>query len=110
MKAVLHERACELKKNATNAENRLWYFVRDRRLKGHKFVRQYIIEPYIVDFLCRDKKLIVELDGSHHLDSILYDTERTDYLEMKGYRVLRFWNNEILYDIKHVLERILEFL
>lgn len=86
MKAVLHERARKLKKNATNAENRFWYFVRNRRLKGHKFVRQYIIEPYIVDFLCRNKKLIIELDGSYNLDNILYDTERTDYLKMKGYR------------------------
>jgi len=110
MKASLNERARELKKNATAAENKFWYFVRDRRLKGYKFVRQYIIEPYIVDFICREKRLIVELDGSQHLDNIFYDRERTEYLEAKHYKVLRFWNNEVLYDINHVLEKVIEFL
>lgn len=88
----------------------MWCFVRNRRLNGNKFVRQYIIEPYIVDFICREKKLIIELDGSHHADAVSYDLERTCYLEGQGYRVLRFWNNEVLNSINSVLERILQSL
>ncbi len=110
MQTILHRRARILKENITDAENRMWYFVRNRRLNGHKFVRQYIIEPYIVDFICREKRMIIELDGSHHLDTVMYDQERTEYLEGKGYKVLRFWNNEVLHDIDNVLEMILQFL
>lgn len=110
MQTILHRRARILKENITDAENRMWYFVRNRRLNGHKFVRQYIIEPYIVDFICREKRMIIELDGSHHLHTVMYGQERTEYLEGKGYKVLRFWNNEVLHDIDNVLEMILQFL
>lgn len=110
MKAILNERARALRKNSTEAENKIWDLVRNRRLNGVKFTRQYIIEPYIVDFICREKKFIIELDGSHHVDTMIYDQERTEYLEAKGYKVLRFWNNEILNNIDSVLEKILQSL
>ena len=110
MTALLNERARDLRSRSTDAEHRMWYFVRSRRLKGYKFVRQYIVGPYIVDFICREKKLIIELDGSQHADAVIYDQERTYYLESQGYRVLRFWNNEVLNNINGVLEMILESL
>ena len=92
MKTVLKDRARTLRRHATEAENKIWYFLRNRRLKGYKFTRQHIIEPYIVDFICRDKKIIIELDGGQHADenAVLYDQERTQYLEGQGYKVLRF--------------------
>lgn len=107
---MLNERARILRKNSTDAEIRMWYFLRDRRLDGFKFKRQFIIEPYIVDFICREKKLIIELDGTHHLEQVEYDNDRTDYLANLGYRVLRFWNNQVLTETESVLECILEFL
>jgi len=112
MKVVLNERARILRKNSTDAENRMWYFLRNRRLNGYKFNRQYVIEPYIVDFICRQQKLIIELDGNHHNDesTINYDQKRTLYLIDKGYQILRFWNNDVLNNINNVLEKILQSL
>jgi very-short-patch-repair endonuclease len=68
--------------------------------------RQYPIGPYIVDFICLSQKLIIELDGSQHLDPIIYDAERTQYLEDFGFRVLRFWNNEVFQQLPSVLLKI----
>jgi very-short-patch-repair endonuclease len=73
---------------------------------GYKFRRQEVIGPYIVDFLCLKVKLIVEADGGQHIEQKAYDNERTTELEAKGYRVLRFWNNEILTELDAVLETI----
>ena len=108
IKEGMMERARVLRKNATNAENRLWYFIRAKRLKGYKFKRQYILGPYIVDFICLEKRLIIELDGSQHIETVEYDKERTHFLNSKGYRVLRFWNNEVLNNIENVLNAILD--
>lgn len=96
-----------LRKKATEAENQLWYFLRNRRLKGYKFKRQEILTPYIVDFICPYKKLIIELDGGQHALSHQYDEKRTACLEQQGYKVLRFWNNEVFNQIEGVLDRIL---
>ncbi|HVT61982.1 MAG TPA: DUF559 domain-containing protein [Legionellaceae bacterium] len=106
----MKERARVLRKNRTDAENRIWYFLRNRRLCGYKFVREYVIDNYIADFVCRDKKLIVEIDGSQHIEAIEYDQKRTNYLTSNGYRVVRFWNNEVFNDIQCVLETILNAL
>lgn len=106
----MKERARSFRKNPTDAENRLWYFLRDRRLNGYKFVREYIIDIYIVDFVCRQKKIIIELDGSQHADTIKYDEKRTKFLEEKGYHVLRIWNDEVFTNIEGVLEAILNLL
>ena len=88
--------ARDLRKRSTDAEKTLWQQLRGRRLDGFKFRRQVVIEPYIVDFVCLDMKLIVELDGGQHLDQSLEDQQRTAALEAMGYRVVRFWNHDVL--------------
>lgn len=98
--------AKQLRQTQTDAENYLWFQLRNRALNGIKFRRQVPIEQYIVDFLCMEKKLIIELDGSQHIDNIEYDSIRTEYLNSKGYKVLRIYNNEIFNNIDNVLEYI----
>ncbi len=95
-----------LRKNSTNAENLLWKHLRAHRLSDYKFKRQQIIEPYIVDFICLEAKLIIEADGGQHLEQTEADRKRTEYLESLGYEIIRFWNNDILNNITSVLERI----
>jgi very-short-patch-repair endonuclease len=106
MKVLLKQRARTLRAKSTDAEDKMWHFIRNRQLNGVKFVRQYIIEPYIVDFVCREKKFIIELDGNQHADAKEYDEERTIYLEAQGYKVLRFWNNDVLNNIDSVMAHI----
>ncbi len=91
---VLHNRARELRHEQTPDEQALWRSLRDRRFAGFKFRRQYPIGHYIVDFICLDSRLIVELDGAQHLDNHEYDQNRDAWLVEQGFRVLRFWNNE----------------
>jgi very-short-patch-repair endonuclease len=101
-----------LEKNPTDAERKLWYWLRLRQCKGFKFRRQFPMGHYIVDFICLDAKLIIEADGGEHntLESILYDKNRTTELEKLGYKVIRFWNDEILTQIEVVLESIFQVL
>lgn len=103
-------RARSLRKDPTDAESLLWYHLRDRRLGNHKFRRQHPIGPYFADFACLEAKLIVELDGGQHVDAATYDESRTRFIETQGYRVLRFWNNEVLTQTDAVRERILQAL
>ncbi|MFA5959455.1 MAG: endonuclease domain-containing protein [Tatlockia sp.] len=110
IEAIMKERSRSLRASLTDAENRMWYFLRNRRLAGYKFVREYVIGSYIADFVCRDKKLIIEIDGGQHLDAAQYDQRRTAYLMENGYRVLRFWNNEVFNSIHEVLETVLRAL
>ncbi|MCA3561152.1 MAG: endonuclease domain-containing protein [Aestuariivirga sp.] len=90
--------ARQLRKSETAAEKRLWQALRDRRLDGHKFVRQATVGPYIADFLCRERKLIVELDGATHSSDadILSDRRRTAHLGRLGYKVVRLQNSDVL--------------
>jgi very-short-patch-repair endonuclease len=99
-----------LRRRQTGAERRLWAHLRDRRLLGAKFARQVPIGSYIVDFCCRERKLIVELDGGQHAIGANYDAERTAFLQALGYRVLRFWDNDTLANTDGVLQRIAEAL
>ena len=85
-----------LRQTMTDAERKLWYHLRGRHLSGHKFRRQHEIDQYIVDFVCTDAMLVIELDGGQHAEQQEYDERRTQYLHAKGYRVLRFWNNDAL--------------
>ncbi|QJP17404.1 DUF559 domain-containing protein [Starkeya sp. ORNL1] len=101
-------RARRLRKNQTDVERKLWSHLRDRRLDGWKFRRQGPIESYIVDFLCPDAKLVVELDGGQHAAE--NDADRTQMIEAHGYLVIRFWNNEVTTNIEGVLLRVLEAL
>jgi 2-isopropylmalate synthase len=98
-------RARSMRGAPTDAELRLWRLLRDRRLNGVKFRRQVPVGPYIVDFLCVGAKLIVEADGAQHAES-LRDTVRDAYLTSQGWKVLRFWNNEVLQNRGGVLETI----
>jgi very-short-patch-repair endonuclease len=102
-------RVRQLRTNATDAETKLWFAVRDRRLAGFKSVRQKALGPYVVDFVCRDRMLIVEVDGGQHAESAR-DRVRDAYLGSEGYRVLRFWNSDVLRNINGVLETILASL
>jgi len=99
-----------LRRRQTDAERRLWARLRDRRLLGVKFARQVPIGSYVVDFCCREMKLIVELDGGQHATQKVYDADRTLFLEALGYRVLRFWDNAALANTDGVLERISQAL
>lgn len=94
-----------LRRQSTDAELVLWLSLRDRRLHGFKFVRQEAIESFIVDFVCRDKRLIVEVDGGQHSDSA-GDRARDERLRAAGYTVLRFWNSDVLKNKNGVLEVI----
>jgi very-short-patch-repair endonuclease len=97
----------ELRKNSTDAEKHLWHFLRAKRLKGYKFRRQHLLHPFVVDFVCLAKKLIVELDGGQHANQGHYDEKRTSILQSQGYTVLRFWNDDVFKDTEIILEKIL---
>lgn len=97
-----------LRKNQTGAEKLLWSKIRGRQLMGIKFRRQHSIPSYIVDFVSLENKLVIELDGGDHSkeETKVYDHNRTKFLAQKGYKVIRFWNNDILKQISEVLEAI----
>lgn len=101
--------ARRLRREMTDAEASLWYHLRNRALLGCKFRRQHPIGPYIVDFACIERKLVVELDGGQHVDNP-DDSARTRWIQANGYRVLRFWNNDALRQQQVVLAVILEAL
>jgi very-short-patch-repair endonuclease len=98
--------ARELRKYQTETEALLWRRLRNRQIEGCKFRRQQIIEPYIVDFVCIEQKLIVELDEGQHVSQVEHDVQRTAFLESLGYKVIRFWNHEVLSETEVVLEKI----
>lgn len=103
-------KARELRKNPTDAERKLWIHLQRRQIGGHKFRRQHILGPYIVDFICLEKRLIIEVDGGHHDEQIARDVRRSHWLESRGFRVIRFWNNQVLKEIEAVQEVIAEAL
>ena len=100
--ARLTRTARTLRRNRTEAEERLWQRLRNRQLDDAKFVFQHPIGPHIADFACRALKLVIELDGGQHADN-LADIERTKLIEAHGYRIIRFWNNDVLSNIDGVL-------
>jgi very-short-patch-repair endonuclease len=105
-----YKHARELRKVPTPAEIKLWARLRGGRLNGVKFRRQHAIGNYIPDFCSIKPRLIIELDDSQHLEQHEYDNDRTAFFKSKGYRVLRFWNKDILNDIDSVLKVILQTL
>ncbi|PSJ60557.1 endonuclease domain-containing protein [Kumtagia ephedrae] len=103
------DRARSLRKGDNIAEARLWMELKDRRLGGHKFVRQFPIGPNYADFLCRKARLVIEVDGSQHADSVT-DRGRDEFMRAEGYFILRFWNIDVLKQIGPVCETILAAL
>lgn len=101
------DHAKQLRKGMTDAERRLWQYLRAGRLEGMKFRRQHPVPPYIVDFCCVEAGLVVELDGSQH--SPAADAARTRYLQSQGWRVVRFWDNDVLREVEVVVAAIWDF-
>ena len=95
-----------LRNNLTPQEQKIWNLLKNRQFHGFRFLRQYVIGQYIVDFICRSEKIIIEIDGGQHNENIDYDVRRTKYLEMLGYKVIRFWNNEIDNNIDGVYQKL----
>jgi very-short-patch-repair endonuclease len=91
----------------TEAEHTLWRHLRLRQFSGYKFRRQQPIGKYIVDFVCFEKKLIIEVDGSQHAEQADYDLKRNSWLEKEGFRILRFWDNQVLNEVDGVKEMIM---
>jgi len=100
--------ARKLRKSQTAQEQKFWNIVRAHRFHGLEFRRQYPMGKYIVDFICRDKKIIVEIDGGqHNINKNIYlDEERTEFLNSKGYKVVRFWNNDIDNNMEGVYQKL----
>ncbi len=97
-----------LRRNQTDAERLLWSRLRDGRLAGVKFRRQFSLPPYVADFCSEQNHLIIELDGSQHMDAVELDNKRTAFFERRGYRVVRFWNNDVFENLDGVLDSLLE--
>jgi very-short-patch-repair endonuclease len=102
----LTNNARSLRQNQTDVEYLLWQKLRNRQILNFKFRRQFPIDPYIADFSCLELKLIIELDGSQHFEQAHYDNERDFYLAQRGFKVIRFWNNDVINNIEGVLEKI----
>ena len=107
-KAFNNARQLRKRESTTEAEKLLWYYIKNKQIDNFKFRRQVAIGNYIVDFLCSEKKLIVELDGGQHNydNNMAYDSNRTSFLERLGYRVIRFWDNDIFKNMNDVLQTI----
>jgi len=98
----------ELRRGQTKAEQLLWRLLRSRQVAGAKFRRQHALGPYILDFLCVERSLVVELDGDSHAqpEQVVWDEQRTRFLEARGLRVLRFSNHEVLCETEAVLQQV----
>lgn len=100
-------RSRSLRKTSTDAENRIWSLLRDQRLNGFKFRRQHPIGPYFADFCCPSAKLVIELDGGQHNPGQYgYDSARTKYLQKQGFKVLRFWDNDVFSKTDTVIQSV----
>jgi very-short-patch-repair endonuclease len=104
-----YRNARALRLNLTPAEGKLWARLRNKQL-GVSFRRQHALGNYIVDFCCIQKKLVIELDGSQHLEQETYDAERSSYLQARGYQVIRFWNDWVMKDVEGVVAEIARVL
>ena len=103
-------RARTMRQDAMDSEKRLWKHLKGKQLEGYKFRRQVTMGPYIVDFLCHEARLIIEVDGEQHYHQAAYDMQRTKYLEKCGFYVLRYWNIEVLTKTEDILQDIAGYL
>lgn len=101
-----------LRKNQTPQEQKLWQLLRNRQTLGYKFKRQYPMGDYIVDFVCREKKLVIEIDGGQHniIETISKDNQRSEFIKQRGFKIIRFWNTEIDNNIEGVYQTIINNL
>jgi very-short-patch-repair endonuclease len=106
----VNDYARELRNNSTKAERRLWGRLQRRQLGGFKFRRQRPVGPYICDFVCLEASMVIELDGSQHVAQAPYNANRDSFLRSNGFRVLRFWNGDVLSQTDTVVETIYEAL
>ena len=106
--AKMLQRAAEQRLEPTPAEAKLWAYLRTLREEGINFRQQHAIGPYITDFCAPLRKIIIEVDGSQHIDQEEYDADRTAFFESKGYRVLRFWNSDVMNNISDVMGAVME--
>ena len=104
------ENARRLRREQTDAERILWHHLRARQMRGAKFRRQFPIGPYFADFCSTERRLIIELDGAQHVERSKEDEVRTSFLKSEGYRVLRFWNGQVLENVEEVLGAIDDLL
>jgi very-short-patch-repair endonuclease len=102
--------ARQLRKSWTDAELRLWQSLRNRSVGSHKFRRQHPVGPYFIELVCLERKLVIEVDGGQHVERSEQDKTRTAYLEGQGFRVLRFWNNDVLTQTESVMQVIFDAL
>ena len=105
-----HSTAKVLRKNFTDTERLLWKYLRSKQMQGFKFRRQEPIGNYVVDFICQEKQLVIEVDGGQHSTKNIRDNERDKWLKGQGYKLLRFWNNQVLMNTEGVLEVIRSYL
>ncbi|WP_375206371.1 endonuclease domain-containing protein [Hyphococcus sp.] len=110
MGAMADERARYLRRNQTDAERRLWSALRRKGLGGWRFRRQHPLGGYVVDFICLERKLVIELDGERHSFNRAFDERRDAWIKSRGYGVLRFWNHDVYNNLDGVVETILENL
>jgi len=101
-----NQRARDLRNNMTDAERAIWRLLRQRQIDGHRFRRQVTIGPYIADFVCLEAKLVIEIDGGQHAEQQSYDATRDALFRDQGFRVLRFWNNDVLKNPEGVISVI----
>ena|SRR3989338_871276 len=107
-KSKFLERRKALRKNLTPQELKLWFYLKSSKF-GVKFRRQHGIGPYIADFYCKEKNLVIEIDGSGHKEEKEYDNERNEYMKTLGLKVIRFWNSEIDKNIEEILKKIKKY-
>ena len=108
--SVSRTTARRLRRDQTEAEQKLWTHLRARRLAGYRFKRQVPLGPFIVDLACYEARLVIEVDGGQHAERSKEEATRTAWLEERGFRVLRFWNNEVMENLDAVLPEILSAL
>jgi very-short-patch-repair endonuclease len=110
IKSESTDNARSLRSDMTIAEHKFWQAIRGKQIEDCRFRRQHPVGPYIADFACIDKSLVIELDGEQHQDRITYDERRTAFLQAQGWQVLRFWNNDVLNNLDGVLAKVIEVL
>jgi very-short-patch-repair endonuclease len=110
IKAEITANARSLRAGMTDVERMLWRSLRGKQLANFRFRRQHPIGRYIADFVCIERKLLIELDGGQHQDQVVYDERRTEYLQLQGWQILRFWNNDVVSNLDGVLSNIAAML